>query len=238
MIIVLFMLIVFAFNLIQVIGAFGGTMIAMPLTLLLFEAEEARLLLNAISILCCIYPIIRCRRKICIREIGIMVFWMLIGILIEQFLKEKIYSPEIMLCYSLMVILVGFSRFFRKKEIHFSKFCSDIMLIAAGIIHGAYLSGGALVAIYAMQRFEDKDELRGSMSVMWLLLNGFMLVSDISHGYYSWNLTKITLYGMLPAIIGILVGDFLLSKLDQKRFTLFSNSMLLLSGFLLMINNL
>lgn len=65
----LFILLVFSFNLIQTIGAFAGTMLAMPFAILLLGPEQARLILTAVGILSCIYPVLSCRSFIDWKEV-------------------------------------------------------------------------------------------------------------------------------------------------------------------------
>lgn len=77
--ITLFIILVFSFNLIQTIGAFAGTMLAMPFAILLLGAEQARLVLTAVGILSCIYPILSCHSSIDWKEVRKIGIYMSVG---------------------------------------------------------------------------------------------------------------------------------------------------------------
>lgn len=232
----LFLLLCFCFNLIQVIAAFGGTMLAMPFAILLFGALDAKLILNGISIIGCIYPILRCWRQIRLRDLVKIAVFMMIGAGIAQIAGPVLYSDTVLLLYSIMVLIVGTINLLPKREIPLPKCTDYITLLLAGLIQGAFLSGGSLLAIYSMKNFKEKDQMRGTISAIWLIINGFILVSSIAAGAYTPRLTRLVFLGLIPAAAGIALGDWLQSKLDQQKFRFFVNIMLLLSGFILLYN--
>ena len=234
--ILLFLLLCFSFNLIQVIAAFGGTMLAMPFAILMFGALDAKLILNGVSIIGCMYPILRCWKQIRIVELKKIALFMLIGAGLAQIAGPVLYSDTILFLYSIMVLIIGIINLLPKREIHLPKIADYITLLLAGLIQGAFLSGGSLLAVYSMKNFKEKDQMRGTISAIWLIINSFVMVSSILAGAYTPEITKMVLIGLVPAAMGLLLGDWLQSKLDQKKFRKFVNIMLLISGFVLLYN--
>ncbi|MDD2958599.1 MAG: sulfite exporter TauE/SafE family protein [Lachnospiraceae bacterium] len=232
----LFLLIVFLFNLIQIVGGFAGTMLAMPFTILLLGAEQARLVLNAVSIPCCVYPILRYHGVINWREAARISFFMIMGILISQKWIADLLLPQILVLYSIIVMAIALKNLFIKKIFCFPNLVSYLILLGAGIIHGAFLSGGALLVIYTMQRMKEKNEFRATISVVWLILNGFMLGVNIKQGNYHIEEWQLVLSGLIPAVFGILIGDRLQKKINDRNFHIFANVLLLFSGLTLFLS--
>ncbi|MCX6971807.1 MAG: hypothetical protein NTV93_16860 [Verrucomicrobia bacterium] len=45
------------------------------------------------------------------------------------------------------------------------------LLIPGGIIHGAFGTGGAAITIFGRYTLPEKEAFRGSLSLMWVILN-------------------------------------------------------------------
>ena len=232
----LYLLLVFCFNLIQTIGAFAGTMLAMPFAILLLGAEQARLVLTAVGLLSCIYPILRCHGRICWSEVAKTGIFMAIGILAAQIFLDILYSPIVLLLYSLLVISVAIRNFAKSGPVNLPAAVDYLILLAAGLVHGAFLSGGSFLVIYAMEHFHEKDEQRATLSLIWLILNGSMLGMFIAQGQYNAENLYMVGIAILPAAAGILLGDVLQNRLNEKKFRTFTNWMLILSGGVLLFN--
>ena len=42
------------------------------------------------------------------------------------------------------------------------------ILLAAGMIHGMFVSGGALLVVYATLVLKDKEEFRATVALIWV----------------------------------------------------------------------
>ena len=231
----LFILLVFSFNLIQTIGAFAGTMLAMPFAILLLGPEQARLILTAVGILSCIYPVLSCRSFIDWKEVRKIGIYMAAGILAAQFLLKYLYGTAILTVYGLLVIGVALRNFRQTNPRQLPSWLDNLILLMAGLVHGAFLSGGSFLLIYAMEHFAKKDVQRSTLSVLWLVLNGGMVVLFTAQRLYCRENLHYVWVGVIPAILGILLGDCLQKKLDETLFRKFSNCLLFLSGSVLVI---
>ena len=233
--ITLFIILVFSFNLIQTIGAFAGTMLAMPFAILLLGAEQARLVLTAVGILSCIYPILSCHSSIDWKEVRKIGIYMSVGILIAQVVLKYMYGTLILVAYGLLVIGVAVRNFRQTKPSQLPGTVDNVILLMAGLIHGAFLSGGSFLLIYAMEHFEKKDVQRSTLSVIWVILNGGMLLLFTIQGLYCKENLYYVWLGIPPAVLGIALGDRLQRRLDETLFRKCSNCLLLLSGGVLVV---
>ena len=232
----LFILICFLASMIHVIGGFGGTMLAMPFTILIFGAQDAKTLMTGISIVGTLYPVVRYWRHLQFSALKKMLLFMIVGAAAAQLAGPALYSETVLILYGLMVVAVGISSFIPKKEVKLPKAVDNGILFLAGLIHGAFLSGGALLAIYSIKNFKEKDQMRTTISAIWLIINSFVLITTILSGAMTPHLTGMVMKAQIPCILGILLGDYLQSKMDQKKFRTFVNVMLLISGIVLLYN--
>lgn len=51
------------------------------------------------------------------------------------------------------------------------RFVMNSLLIPGGIIHGAFGTGGAAITIFGRYTLPEKEAFRGSLSLMWVILN-------------------------------------------------------------------
>lgn len=233
---VLFLLLVFSFNLIQTIGACAGSILAMPFAIALLGADSARVVVNAVGFVSFVYPLVGCFRDVNWKETAKIAVFMAIGVILAQQWIDVLYQPVILLMYSLLVIAAALRNFLMKGTIQLPKVLDWLVLLAAGLIHGAFLSGGALLILYSMSHLKTKQEQRGTLSLIWMLLNGYMLVLFTRQGLYAGENLRLVLLGLPVALIGVWLGDRLQARLDGEPFRLFTNAMVFLAGVFLLGN--
>lgn len=231
-----YLILVFSFNLIQTIGACAGSILAMPFAILLLGAEKARVVVNAVGYISFVYPLLRCHRDVNWRETAKIGIFMAAGVVCAQYWMDVLYQPVVLLLYSLLVIGSALRNFLQKRELRLPVAADGLVLLAAGLIHGAFLSGGALLILYSMSHLKGKNEQRGTLSVIWMVLNGWMLGLFTRQGLYTGETLRLVLLGLPFAVAGVLLGDRLQARLDGERFLFFTNCMVLLSGGVLLFN--
>lgn len=234
--ILLYLILVFSFNLIQTIGACAGSMLAMPFAIALLGGDSARVVVNAVGFVSFVYPLLRCYRDVNWKEVIKIAVFMAIGVLLAQRMIHILYQPVILLLYSLLVIGAALQNFFMKSAVQLPEILDDLVLLAAGLIHGAFLSGGALLILYSMSHLKGKQEQRGTLSFIWMILNSYMLVLFARQGLYSGENLHLVIMGLIPALAGVLLGERLQKRLDGDRFRFFTNCMVLLAGLFLLEN--
>lgn len=231
-------IIIFVFNTIQIIGGFGGTMIAMPFSILVIGREDARIVLNAISILCCIYPILNHKTNIVWKEVGKISAFMLLGVLAGFFYIDQFMTPVVLVFYSIFIVCVGIKNLFKKNRIILPSFFDYVVLMLAGIMHSSFISGGAILVLYAIKKFDDKDDFRVTLSVVWTIINLSILAMDVYSNVFTTYNIKLILIGLVPAILGIYFGDRIQCKFDEQHFKVFTNILIVLAGILLLIKSI
>ena len=109
-------------------------------------------------------------------------------------------------------------------------FVTRCAVFGAGVIHGLFSSGGPLL-VYAVGRTPiEKRVFRATLANVWLVL-GAMLTAT-----YAWNghVTRTSLLAtasLLPVLgVAFAVGDWAHHRLDETRFRLLVNVLLLVAG--------
>lgn len=229
----LFFLIVFASNIIQAVTGFAGTMLAMPASMLLIGVEQAKAILNVLGLLSCLWLSIQNYRNINRKEFIKITCLMLIGMLAGLAVFQLLPLAFLLRAYAVLILAIALKKLFIKKEIKVPKTCMTFVVLAAGVIHGMFVSGGSLLVIYAVTVLKDKSEFRATLSPVWVLLNGYLMVTHILSGYFTPHVTWLTLFCVAPLALSMLIGNKIHDKINQEMFLKLTYVLLLISGLLL-----
>lgn len=240
---IIFFIIILVSNCIQGITGFAGTILAMPPSLMLVGYDVAKPVLNVLGLLSGIYVFMTHGKHVNWDELKKIVIIMGIGIaggilLHDVFVgKEKImYS-----CLGGFVIVLSLVGLYRisnvKREARGKKnnICSYILLIAAGLVHGMFVSGGPLVIGYLSKTIKEKVSFRATISTVWIILNTIIMLDDIRTGLWNVSLLKIQLISIPFMLVGMFIGARLYKKMSQKFFMKLTYVLLFVSGVSLLI---
>jgi len=109
------------------------------------------------------------------------------------------------------------------------------LLVAAGIVHGIFVSGGPLLVSYLTKVLKDKEQFRSTISTVWIILNGIIFVSDISTGMWTASLWKTGLITVPFLFLGMFIGAKLYKIMSQHLFMLITYVLLFISGIMLLL---
>jgi uncharacterized protein len=105
-----------------------------------------------------------------------------------------------------------------------------VWLVAAGVIHGIYASGGPLL-VYALGRSElGKSEFRNTLWAVWLVLSGTLVVAYALGG--RMNAVSLVRFGfLLPVVVvGTALGEWGHHRINEERFRCAVFCVLLVAG--------
>lgn len=228
-----FYVIVFASNIIQAITGFAGTMLAMPSSMLLIGVNEAKAVLNVLGLLSCLWLTIANYKKINKKEFVKITCLMLVGMLAGIALFKILPLTMLLKAYAVFILLIALKKLFVKKEITLPKAVMVFVILAAGVIHGMFVSGGSLLVIYAVSVLKDKSEFRATLSPVWVLLNTYLMINHMLSGFFTPQVTKYTIICVVPLVGSMVIGNLVHKKINQEMFLKLTYVLLLLSGLLL-----
>lgn len=232
-------IILFGANLLQAITGFAGTLISMPPTIKLIGVGEAKALLNAIAQISSLMIVCTGFKHINWKEFARMFICMIIGMAAGIKIFEIFPLHQLLILYGIMIITIAlkkllFSRTSQKKP-SLPQWFMLIILLAAGIIHGMFVSGGALLVVYAAAVLKDKEEFRATIAMIWLTTGCYMTGTQIMLGNFNTHVIMLIIVGIVPVFVGTFIGTKLVKKIPQDVFMKLTYVLLLLSGAMAII---
>lgn len=244
---IIFFVVVFLSNVIQCITGFAGTVLAMPFSLMLVGYNVAKPCLNVLGIVASAGVVATNYKHINIKELIKIVCIMLVGIFGGFFLNGNLNLNEQVLYKILGFVVIGFmllgcyTAFIKKEDANvknktpFTTIVSYFILILAGLVHGMFVCGGPLLIIYASEKLKEKNEFRATLSAVWIVLNGILMLNDIRSGVFDKNLVVIVLICTAILFFALLLGNYLAKKMSNKVFMIITYILMGISGLSLVL---
>ncbi|MFI3213363.1 MAG: sulfite exporter TauE/SafE family protein [Eubacteriales bacterium] len=232
---ILFLIVFFLAFVLQTITGFAGTVMAMPPAMLLLGMDNAKVVLNVMAGLSGLCIAAQNYKHINVKELLKMSGFMFLGVFAGLKIYQVLTVDSLLIIYGVIVVGIGLKNLFYQKKIKLNTLGSILILLVAGIIHGMFVSGGALLVIYAVNVLEDKDEFRATVSPIWVILNTYMLFSYTQSGMVNTYNLKIIGMSMIPLIIALVIGNYLQKKINQKIFLKLTYILLVVSGLSILV---
>lgn len=232
---ILFLIIILVTNTIQTITGFAGTLLAMPPAIILIGIDDARAILNLLTWIACLIITVQNYKYCNKKEWFKMIVFMLIGILVGIKLYDLLPLNILLTGYGILIVLIALKGLFLKKSIPLPKVFLILIIICAGIIHGMFVTGGALLVVYAAVALKDKNEFRATIAPVWVALNTFMGFSHYQSGYITTDVLLLTSVAVIPLLLGIKIGNQLYHKIEQVFFMRITYVLLAISGVMILI---
>ena len=71
----------------------------------------------------------------------------------------------------MIIVIIGIKNLAVPQQKFMPEWALWIILALAGLIQGMFVSGGALLVIYAVQKLRDQQQFRITLSAVWTVLN-------------------------------------------------------------------
>lgn len=203
----LFLIVLFVSNVIQAITGFAGTVLAMPPSVYLLGLDHAKVILNAMAWFSGLMIAVTGYRHINWKELIKMSGFMLVGMFAGVQICRVVESEDVLLTlYGIVIVAVALKNLCIHSERKFSPVILGIILLLAGIIHGMFVSGGALLVIYATQVLKDKEEFRATVAPVWVVLNSCLMFTQMRAGLIGQADVRLILISIVPLLVATCHG--------------------------------
>ena len=229
------LVVVFLANIVEAITGFAGTMLAMPAGMLLLGVKEAKTVLNVVAIFVSAIIALKNRRDIDKKEAVKLTLLMLAGMAVGLYLFSVLPVAGLAKLYGVLIILVAAKGLLVKKEAALPGWALVGVVLGAGVIHGMFLSGGALLVLYAVAVLRDKAVIRATLAPVWIALNAIILAQDIAVGSFTPHSLGLALACLPPVALALYVGNKLHQKIEQAFFVKLTYVLLVVSGVTLLV---
>lgn len=226
---------VFLANIIEAITGFAGTMLAMPAAMQLIGVMNAKIVLNVVALFVSSNIWLRNRQDVNRKEVGKLAGLMVIGMAAGLYLFNLLPVNWLSRLYGLLIILVALKGLLVKKQVALSQGILLGIVLAAGIIHGMFLSGGALLVLYAMAVLKDKSVIRATLAPVWIILNVIILAQDALAGHVTLHCLFLAVLCLPPVCLALFIGNLLHKRIPQEFFVRLTYFLLILSGLSLFL---
>ncbi|MBR6159603.1 MAG: sulfite exporter TauE/SafE family protein, partial [Lachnospiraceae bacterium] len=223
-------------NFVQAVTGFGGGPISMPPSMALVGVSEAKAAVTCILWLTCIFISVREIRNIDKKQLGIILAFMIPGVLVGMWLFRVLTLRILMLIYGIIVVIIGAWKLFIKTEKEVPEKMRFAALILAGLMQGMFTSGGPFLVIYSISAIPEKTRFRATISTVWAVINTYMVGSMIFSGMYSNGEAWYVVWSIVPVAVSIYVGKRVADRLDREMFLKVIYALLIVSGALLIYN--
>ncbi|MDD2978974.1 MAG: sulfite exporter TauE/SafE family protein [Hespellia sp.] len=230
-----FLIVIFFANAIQAVTGFAGTVLAMPPSMYLIGMDNAKVVIGAITLLSGLLIAVSNYKSIQWKEFTKMAVFMFAGMIIGTKLYSVLPSDMLLKVYGFIILAVACKNLFLKSERELARVLLPGVLLAAGIVHGMFLSGGALLVIYAVQVLKNKEEFRATVALIWVFLNTFLMVGQLREGLYTPGNIHLILLSLIPLLLATWVGGKLAKQMKQSTFLTLTYILLIISGVSLIL---
>ncbi len=227
---VLFQIILFFANTVQVITGFAGNLLAMPFSMKLIGLQDAKTVINLFTMFACLIIVVQNQKDIQWKILVRMLVYMAAGMAAGILLLEIIPETQLLFLYAVMLICISLKKMFWKKELILPDWIMKLVLLMAGVIHGMFLSGGALLVVYALSILKDKNEFRTTIAFVWIVLDGVLSVIYGCQGCYDFITIERIIISIIVLIFSSAFGNLLYKKISQQLFLHITYILILISG--------
>lgn len=235
---VAFLVIFFVAYTIQGITGFAGNILAMPPGIMLLGMGSSVTILNATGVMGCGMLAVRCRKSIdwkqLFRALVILLPTLFLGIWLDTVLPLKI----LLTVYGLFIIVIALRNLIVKRELHPPNWLLAIVVALAGIIQGMFVSGGAFLVIWATHKLRGRESFRGTLSMIWVVLNAVYLVVRFFQGGWTADVLWMVLFCIPVLIVATLLGDWLQARISKDGFMKFTYILLVGMGAITTVSSL
>lgn len=242
--IIILVTVIFLARWLESIMGFGGTVLSLPILVILIPDMHITGVLVPVlalgNIVCCTGIVYAGRREIVWREYGIIILWMAIGLPFGFWAAGAANEVMLRLVLGLFVLAVAVGNLIRmaaskvedadRPETLFERIYLRGLVVIAGIIHGMFTTGGPPLVIYAARALKSKGLFRVTLAMVWVTLNVIVVSGWIIDGRIqptAWPLAAIT----IPFIIlAVYVGDHFHHRMPEGLFRRAAYVLLLISG--------
>lgn len=226
----------------EAVTGFGCAVLAMPFVSALLGVKTAVKVITILAWLLALYLAVRNYRKIDFKQYAIITSCMLGGLPIGMYLFRREDPQMLSFILALFIVFVSVSQLYRlsktkeqatlprgKRAIFYY-----LLLVAGGIVHGIFSSGGPLVVLYATRTLPDKGAFRATLCLLWTTLNTIIIATYVGEGSLDQTTLRTTALLIPFVVVGVIIGERVHDKVDARKFSLIVFSMLLLTGIFML----
>ncbi len=219
---------------IQAVTGFAGNIFAMPVGTHVMGLSSSVAVLNAMGFFACGLLAVINYKHIHWRELAKMTLGMLPFLALGIWLDTVLPLPVLLRIYGAIIVFIGLRNLLSKHQRFLPKWLLAVIVAAAGLIQGMFVSGGAFLVIYAVQKIKDKQQFRATLSALWAILNFLYAALALYQGHFTSEVVMTVGICIPLAVIATFLGQAIQKRISQEKFLKLTYVLLLLVGVVLL----
>ncbi len=236
-------LVIFITHTLEAVTGFGCAVLAMPFVTALLGIRMGVMVITVLAWILALYFAVVKFRDIDWKQYFIITGFMLLGLPVGMYLFRSVDSSNLKLILAIFILAVSTYQLYRlgmnKKTkapvVARSAFVYYLLLMAGGVIHGIFSSGGPLVVLYASRQLQQKGTFRATLCLLWTTLNTIIIASYLIEGSFTAPIAKTTALLVPFVLAGIIAGEKIHDKVNERTFSLIVFGMLFLTAIFMLI---
>lgn len=222
---------------VQAITGFAGNIFAMPVGTSLLGLSSSVAILNAMGFFACGLLALINIKHVNWRELAKIVLTMLPFVLVGIWLDTIVPLHVLLKIYGAVIVIIGAKNLLSKRQRFLPEWALWGILALAGLIQGMFVSGGALLVIYAVQKITDKQQFRTTLSMVWAILNLIYALIAFQQGSFTGDVLQVIILCIPLAVLATFIGNRLQRRISQEKFLKLTYVLLLCIGVILLVTS-
>lgn len=222
--------------------AFGSTLLALPLLLGAgWELREAVAMLLIVGSVQPLHMAFLTWRDVDRSALGWICLLAGIGIPIGFLSADLLPDTLLGIGLGLVLAAAGMSRWVehrRGRPWQLPDWALNALLVAGGVLHGAFGSGGAAFTVYARCALPEKNVFRGTLSILWVILNIVVISGLVVRGEVGSDIAAMAVPGVPTVVCATWLGHRLAAITPQERFIDIVSILLICGGIATILQRL
>ena len=232
-------LIIFAAHMVSAVTGFGANVLGLPLLALVVGLVPGKQGLVVQSMLVSLYLAARWRRRIDWKQLLVILLITGVGLVVGMYLFELLPPRGSAIVLAIFVMAVALRELLKvAPDFRAPPWLARTMLFLGGVVHGAFTTGGPLMVIYCHKALPHKAVFRATLAVMWLALAIGLIAGWTAARAWDPATPRVVVVGLPFLVAGIVAGEYLHHRVDERRFAVVVNATLLAVGTVLLVSSL
>lgn len=219
---------------------FGATVVAVTLGALFLPIDVLLPAFVPVNMLLSASLFIRNREQVRWDLLGRRVLpFMAMGLPVGMLVFTQFDETQLRRLFGLLVATLSIVELWRmgksSMDATLSPFVERMALLAGGVVHGAFATGGPLAVFVSGRVLSDKAQFRATLSVLWLLLNTLLVIVYGLSGKISGQSLGLGLLLFPSLFAGMALGEWAHRRIPMHAFRVGVFGLLLITGILLVI---
>jgi uncharacterized membrane protein YfcA len=222
------------------VTGFGCTVLALPFVTALLGLREGVMVLTILAFALAAYMAISKRRDIDLKQYGIILAFVALGLPAGMLLFRRVDVAPLKKALAAFIVLASIAQLAKlawagKKAGRLPRPLAYALLVLGGVVHGMFSSGGPLVVLYASEALPEKGRFRATLCLLWTTLNAVIIGSYLASGSLGAGTAGKTALLIPFLAAGIVIGERLHDRVDQRAFSLVVFAALLATGAVMLV---